>query len=206
MGLANGRNPISIIVPCHRVVGSTGGPTGYGGGIDRKRALLALEDGRVPAQPGGLVQIVGRRIVTEFSAEGMGLQQPHRCRVRANAGKVGPPFDGATLCYSRRRAPSRVGRSRRWHTMQIDDMMVIVGSKAGADSNPDWVHNRAQIPRARIEVGTDAYDVVARELPRDATTVYPRIVAAARVRRIPGKDKPDYPAIRIPARLYPAEA
>lgn len=43
VGLANGRNPISIIVPCHRVIGSGGGMTGYGGGIDRKRHLLALE-------------------------------------------------------------------------------------------------------------------------------------------------------------------
>ncbi len=44
VGLANGRNPISIIVPCHRVVGATGDLTGYGGGIERKRALLALEE------------------------------------------------------------------------------------------------------------------------------------------------------------------
>lgn len=43
VGLANGRNPISIVVPCHRVVGSTGSLTGYGGGIERKRALLDLE-------------------------------------------------------------------------------------------------------------------------------------------------------------------
>mgnify|MGYP000868743544 FL=1 len=49
VGLANGRNPIGIIVPCHRVIGSTGGMTGYGGGIDRKRALLALEKRRKPA-------------------------------------------------------------------------------------------------------------------------------------------------------------
>lgn len=49
VGLANGRNPIGIIVPCHRVIGSTGGLTGYGGGIDRKRALLALEKSRRPA-------------------------------------------------------------------------------------------------------------------------------------------------------------
>ena len=49
VGLANGRNPIGIIVPCHRVVGSTGGLTGYGGGIDRKRTLLALERDPVPA-------------------------------------------------------------------------------------------------------------------------------------------------------------
>jgi methylated-DNA-[protein]-cysteine S-methyltransferase len=42
-GHANGRNPISIVVPCHRVIGSTGSLTGYGGGIDRKRWLLAHE-------------------------------------------------------------------------------------------------------------------------------------------------------------------
>jgi methylated-DNA-[protein]-cysteine S-methyltransferase len=51
VGLANGRNPVSIIVPCHRVVGSTGSLTGYGGGLERKRILLALECDRQPAQP-----------------------------------------------------------------------------------------------------------------------------------------------------------
>ncbi|ALG14745.1 methylated-DNA--[protein]-cysteine S-methyltransferase [Kibdelosporangium phytohabitans] len=45
VGLANGKNPISIIVPCHRVVGSTGDLTGYGGGIERKRFLLDFERG-----------------------------------------------------------------------------------------------------------------------------------------------------------------
>jgi methylated-DNA-[protein]-cysteine S-methyltransferase len=43
VGQANGSNPISIIVPCHRVIGSDGGLTGYGGGLHRKRALLDLE-------------------------------------------------------------------------------------------------------------------------------------------------------------------
>lgn len=43
VGLANGRNPVSIIVPCHRVVGSTGSLTGYGGGIAVKRQLLDFE-------------------------------------------------------------------------------------------------------------------------------------------------------------------
>ncbi|MFI5962028.1 methylated-DNA--[protein]-cysteine S-methyltransferase [Streptomyces asoensis] len=45
VGLANGRNPIGIIVPCHRVIGAGGGLTGYGGGLDRKRRLLDLENG-----------------------------------------------------------------------------------------------------------------------------------------------------------------
>lgn len=43
VGLANGQNPISIIIPCHRVIGSTGKLTGYGGGLDRKEWLLNHE-------------------------------------------------------------------------------------------------------------------------------------------------------------------
>jgi methylated-DNA-[protein]-cysteine S-methyltransferase len=43
VGLANGRNPISVVVPCHRVIGADGSLTGYGGGLPRKRTLLELE-------------------------------------------------------------------------------------------------------------------------------------------------------------------
>lgn len=43
VGAANGRNPVSIIVPCHRVIGASGELTGYGGGLDNKRRLLDLE-------------------------------------------------------------------------------------------------------------------------------------------------------------------
>ncbi|MER5383840.1 methylated-DNA--[protein]-cysteine S-methyltransferase [Streptomyces sp. NPDC002688] len=45
VGLANGKNPIGIIVPCHRVVGANGSLTGYGGGMDRKKRLLDFESG-----------------------------------------------------------------------------------------------------------------------------------------------------------------
>jgi methylated-DNA-[protein]-cysteine S-methyltransferase len=45
VGLANRRNPVAIIVPCHRVIGASGQLTGFGGGIGRKRALLELEGG-----------------------------------------------------------------------------------------------------------------------------------------------------------------
>jgi len=45
VGASNGRNPISILVPCHRVIGADGSLTGYGGGLDRKRFLLELEAG-----------------------------------------------------------------------------------------------------------------------------------------------------------------
>lgn len=43
VGLANGHNPIAVIVPCHRVIGANGSLTGFGGGLDRKRTLLNLE-------------------------------------------------------------------------------------------------------------------------------------------------------------------
>jgi len=46
VGLANGHNPIAIVVPCHRVIGASGSLTGYGGGLDRKRTLLELEKQR----------------------------------------------------------------------------------------------------------------------------------------------------------------
>jgi methylated-DNA-[protein]-cysteine S-methyltransferase len=45
VGLANGRNPIPIVIPCHRVVGANGSLTGYAGGIERKQTLLDLEQG-----------------------------------------------------------------------------------------------------------------------------------------------------------------
>jgi methylated-DNA-[protein]-cysteine S-methyltransferase len=53
VGLANGANPISVVVPCHRVIGSDGSLTGYGGGIERKRWLLAHErrSGAAPELP-----------------------------------------------------------------------------------------------------------------------------------------------------------
>jgi methylated-DNA-[protein]-cysteine S-methyltransferase len=46
VGAANGRNRVAIVVPCHRVIGADGSLTGYGGGLDRKRALLDLERNR----------------------------------------------------------------------------------------------------------------------------------------------------------------
>jgi methylated-DNA-[protein]-cysteine S-methyltransferase len=52
VGLANGKNPIALIIPCHRVIGSDGSLTGYGGGLDRKRYLLDLEGNAATAGVG----------------------------------------------------------------------------------------------------------------------------------------------------------
>ncbi len=48
VGLANGQNPIAIVIPCHRIIGKSGRLTGYGGGLDRKQTLLDLESGVRP--------------------------------------------------------------------------------------------------------------------------------------------------------------
>jgi deazaflavin-dependent oxidoreductase (nitroreductase family) len=100
---------------------------------------------------------------------------------RANGGKVGGPFEGATLLLlTSTGAKSGQPRLAPLAYLTIDQKMIIIGSKAGSDTNPDWVHNLRANPRARIEVRTDAYDVVARELPRDERDeVYPKVVAAA---------------------------
>lgn len=50
VGTAIGRNPVSIIVPCHRIIGAAGGLAGYAGGLERKRYLLALEEAPVMQQ------------------------------------------------------------------------------------------------------------------------------------------------------------
>ncbi len=57
VGAAVGRNPVSIIVPCHRVVGSSGALTGYAGGLDRKTALLRIEAQRHVSQDAGTRQL-----------------------------------------------------------------------------------------------------------------------------------------------------
>lgn len=50
VGAANGRNPIAVVVPCHRVIGANGTLTGYAGGLERKRFLLDLERGVLPLE------------------------------------------------------------------------------------------------------------------------------------------------------------
>lgn len=109
------------------------------------------------------------------------FNQPIIEEFRANAGVVGGPFEGATLLLlTTIGAKSGEPRLSPLAYLTIDDKMIIVGSKAGADTNPAWVHNLRANPRAHIEVGTEEYDVVARELPadeRDAT--YPKIVELA---------------------------
>ncbi len=100
---------------------------------------------------------------------------------RANGGVVGGPFEGATLLLLHTTgAKSGQPRVSPLAYLTVDGKMIIIGSYAGAPKDPAWVHNLRAHPRARIEVGTDAYDVAVRELPageRDAT--YPKVTEMA---------------------------
>jgi len=100
---------------------------------------------------------------------------------RANDGKVGGQFAGANLLLlTTTGAKSGQPRLAPLAYFTIDGKLIIIGSKAGADTNPDWVHNLRANPRAHIEVGTDAYDVTGRELPKaERDGLFDKVVAAA---------------------------
>jgi methylated-DNA-[protein]-cysteine S-methyltransferase len=63
VGAANGRNPISVIVPCHRVIGANGSLTGFGGGLDRKRWLLEHEQTTVQPREPARRSVSRRRVI-----------------------------------------------------------------------------------------------------------------------------------------------
>jgi deazaflavin-dependent oxidoreductase (nitroreductase family) len=100
---------------------------------------------------------------------------------RANGGKVGGQFEGAPMVLlTTTGAKSGKSRLSPLAHMPIDGKIYIVGSYAGADIHPAWVHNLRANPRAHIEIGTDAYDVDARELPREERdAVWAHIASAA---------------------------
>lgn len=100
---------------------------------------------------------------------------------RTNGGRVGGPFEGMTLLLlTTTGAKSGQPRLSPLAYFSIDDKMVVIGSKGGADTNPDWVHNLRADPQVHIEVGTTGYDATARELPRaERDDVYAKVVAVA---------------------------
>ncbi|MGB5148676.1 MAG: nitroreductase family deazaflavin-dependent oxidoreductase [Mycobacterium sp.] len=100
---------------------------------------------------------------------------------RANAGKVGGPFEGGTLVLLHTiGAKSGQPRLSPLMYLEVDGKLLIVGSYAGAPSNPAWVHNLRANPKARIEIGTDAYEVTARELPeQERDAAYSKIIEKA---------------------------
>jgi deazaflavin-dependent oxidoreductase (nitroreductase family) len=100
---------------------------------------------------------------------------------RANDGKVTGQFANANLLLlTTTGAKSGQQRVSPLAYFRVDGKLIIVGSFAGAPVNPAWVHNLRANPHAHVEVGTDALDVTARELPpaeRDA--LFDKVAAAA---------------------------
>jgi deazaflavin-dependent oxidoreductase (nitroreductase family) len=100
---------------------------------------------------------------------------------RAHEGKVSGQFANANLLLlTTTGAKSGQSRVSPLAYFRIDGKLIIIGSFAGAPFNPAWVHNLRANPRAQVEVGTDSFDVTARELPaaeRDA--LFEKIAAAA---------------------------
>jgi deazaflavin-dependent oxidoreductase (nitroreductase family) len=101
---------------------------------------------------------------------------------RANGGKVAAFEGGTLLLLHTTGAKSGQPRLSPLASLEVDGRILIVGSYAGAPKDPAWVHNLRANPRARIEIGTDAYDVIARELPADErAAAYPKVVELAPV-------------------------
>jgi deazaflavin-dependent oxidoreductase (nitroreductase family) len=100
---------------------------------------------------------------------------------RANDGKVGGQFEGANLLLlTTTGAKSGEPRLSPLAYFRVDGKLVIIGSFAGSDVNPSWVHNLRANPSARIEVGDESSDVTARELPlAERDEMFSKITAAA---------------------------
>lgn len=100
---------------------------------------------------------------------------------RANDGKVGGQFEGADLLLLHTTgAKSGQPRVSPLAYFRIDGKLLVIGSFAGAPVSPAWVHNLRANPGARVEIGTDSFDVTARELPREERdALFAKVAAAA---------------------------
>lgn len=108
--------------------------------------------------------------MTESTAKNglIAMNQGIVAEFRANNGKVGGQFEGRTLLLLHTTgAKSGEPRVSPLAYFVIDAKMLVIGSYAGAPTNPAWVHNLRADHKARIEVGTETYDVEVRELPGD---------------------------------------
>lgn len=100
---------------------------------------------------------------------------------RKNEGKVGGQFANADLLLlTTTGAKSGQPRVSPLAYFRIDGKLIIIGSFAGADVNPAWVHNLRANPQAHIEIGTESFDVTARELPvEERDELFAKVAAAA---------------------------
>jgi deazaflavin-dependent oxidoreductase (nitroreductase family) len=100
---------------------------------------------------------------------------------RANGGRVGGPFEGADIVLlTTTGAKSGQPRLSPLAYFPIDGRILILGSFGGAPKDPAWVHNLRANAKARVEIGAESYDVIARELPpTEREDIVPKVIAAA---------------------------
>jgi deazaflavin-dependent oxidoreductase (nitroreductase family) len=102
-------------------------------------------------------------------------------KFRANDGKVAE-FGDNLLLLTTTGAKSGQKRLSPLAFLNLDGRTIIFGSYGGAPKDPAWVHNLRANPQAHIEIGTDAYDVTARELPtEERNAIVPELIAIAPV-------------------------
>lgn len=133
-----------------------------GGGTQQKPGNLRFRmESKVPAIPKhaeieadpGVLARFNSAVIDEF---------------RANGGAVGGPFEGSAVML-RTMTGAKSGRQRMTplEYFRVDDRVIFVGTRGGAETNPAWVHNLRADPNVHAEIGTDSYDAVARELSGD---------------------------------------
>jgi deazaflavin-dependent oxidoreductase (nitroreductase family) len=98
---------------------------------------------------------------------------------RANDGKVGGPFEGnELLLLTTTGAKSGQPRVSPLSFKRVDGRWLIIAGNGGAEVNPSWVYNLRVNPSARVEVGTESFDVTARELPpAERDDIVPKLTA-----------------------------
>jgi deazaflavin-dependent oxidoreductase (nitroreductase family) len=112
----------------------------------------------------GALREYNRHIIAEF---------------RANSGRVGGVFDGYhVVLLTATGAKSAEPRLTALVALEIGDELIVVGSRGGASSHPAWVFNLRANPRARVEIGEEAYVVNAREVVGvEREKLWPQVVA-----------------------------
>ena len=131
-----------------------------------KDNLTEIDKDKLIADP-GVLRAFNDDIVTKF---------------RANGGKEVPGFGDMLLLLTTTGAKSGQPRLSPLAFLDLDGRKIIFGSYAGAPKHPAWVHNLRANPQARVEVGADSYDVIARELPTaERDEVLPALIAIAPV-------------------------
>ncbi|HYZ69976.1 MAG TPA: nitroreductase family deazaflavin-dependent oxidoreductase [Mycobacterium sp.] len=123
--------------------------------------------------------------MTEFNAEKL-LNDPDALKTlndnvveefRTNGGRVGGPITGDVVLLTTTGAKSGQPRLTPLVYFTVDDGMLVAGSYGGAPVDPAWVHNLRANPKAHVEVGTESYDITARELPLDErNALYDKVV------------------------------